>query len=67
MLVPLVIILSWLVALMGMGVLLGYVLPVLKNTRAYICAAAIYLTLYLIAAIFENPIGLMLPFIVAVA
>ena len=67
MLVLLVIILFWLIALIGVGVVLGYVLPVQKSTRAYIWAVAIYLIIYLIVVILEVPIGLMLPFIVAVA
>jgi len=67
MLVPLMIILFWLVVLIGVGVVLGYVLPVFKNTQIYIWAIAIYLIIYLIVVILEIPIGLMLPFIVAVA
>ena len=67
MLVILVVILCWLVALMGVGIVLGYILPVLKSIRAYTWAIAIYLILYLIIVILEIQTGLMIPFIVAVA
>jgi len=63
----LVIILFWLIALIGVGVLLGYVLPVFKNTRAYIWALSLYLIIYLIVVILEIQIGLMIPFVFFVA
>jgi len=67
MLVLLVIIVFWLIVFIGAGVVLGFVVPVFKNTRVYLWAVAIYLIIYLILVILEIQIGLMIPFIVAVA
>ena len=66
MLVLLIIILFWLIVFIGVGVVLAYILPVLKNARAYILAVAVYLIIYITVVILEIQIGLMIPFIVSV-
>lgn len=53
--------------LIGVGVLLGYLFPVLQAKHAYKWIIGVYLILYMAVVVFEIQIGLMIPFILAVA